>query len=175
MRSKVPHIPPPPSRKFHSASFREPDFFKLNAISTKVTPNGIENYNVCSTKIPDRVQNVTPFRCTGGHFWVTGHFEMSAQNDPKVTLNTPIHTLYVPPPHPTRQIPNVTRFRSAPSLVELQAILRKMHWMTFKTTRSKALLEARFPIQPWRFWVAVSFQRSALNDLKNTLNTTRSN
>ncbi len=62
---------------------------------------------------------------------VTEHFETSALNDPKMTLNAKtsklIHThiLTTPPP----RLPNVILWRA---IFELQAILRQVQWMTGK-------------------------------------------
>ena len=39
---------------------------------------------------PPRVPNFTPYRSTASYFQVTGHFERSAPNDPKVFFNTKI-------------------------------------------------------------------------------------
>ncbi len=49
-------------------------------LKVKGTPYTCYNY--------PRVPNFTLFRSTASHFRVTGHFETSEQNDPKMALNT---------------------------------------------------------------------------------------
>ena len=77
----------------------------------------------------------------GQLFWVTGHFETSAVNDPKMTLNTKRSN--IPHMHITTVAESQIsiRFTLRPAIFELQAILRQVHrWppkVTLNTKRSK--------------------------------------
>ena len=84
-----------------------------------------------------RVTNFSPFHSTDSRFRVTDHFETSAPNYSKMTLNNKrlnvfnIHVTSTPGPQ--------ISFRLAlePGVSELQAILRQVRRMTQNTKRSK--------------------------------------
>ncbi len=43
--------------------------------------------HICVSSVPEFNKNFTQFQFTTSRFWVTGHSETSALNDPKMTLN----------------------------------------------------------------------------------------
>ncbi len=92
-RTFVPHIcvTSVPGSKFQSASLYGQSFWVAGHFETKCTKwpqTDLEPYQItvpymCCPRVP----NFTPFRSTASHFWDIGHFEKSALNDPKMTLN----------------------------------------------------------------------------------------
>ncbi len=130
---------------------------------------------------PPRVPNITPFHSTTSHFRVTGHFETSALNDPKMTLNT--KRLKVPHIHvtttPQPQCSLCFTIRP-PFLFWVTCHLRRVHQMTpkwfdhwhIKDTRYTRYNYPRVPgFIPFhstasRFRVTGHFETSAQNDPK---------
>ncbi len=137
-----------------------------------------------------RPPNFTPIHSTASNFQLAGHFETSAPNDAKMTLNTKRsnapHILQLLPAPPPR--PQISLLALQPAVFQVQAILNTSapneSKMTLKTKRSKALLIIlQLPMSPkfhsvlfygQPFSVTIHFERSAPNDPKMTLNTKRS-
>ncbi len=130
-----------------------------------------------------------PILLYGKRFWVTGHFEISAPNDPKITFNTKRskvpHMHVAATPEPQISPP----FCSMASGFELWANLWQVHQrpkMTLNTKWSKVphpIYMLQLPPGPkfhsislygQRFCVAGQFETSAANDLKMILSTKRS-
>ena len=78
------------------------------------------------------VTHFTPFHSMAGRFWVTGHFEISAPNDPQMTLYP--RRSKIPQIHITTTSKSQIslRFALRPAIFELQAILKQVHLMTSK-------------------------------------------
>ncbi len=69
------------------------------------------------------------FRSTASRFWVTGHYETSAPNDPQMTLRSNAPRVCATSVSESQLS---VCFALRPAFLELQAILRQVHWMTPK-------------------------------------------
>ena len=130
------------------------------------------------------VKNFTVFQSTTSHVWVTGHFEQSALNDPKMTLKPPrskVPHIFVTSIHELLLVS--TSHFSVTGHFETSAPNDSK--MTLNTTSSN--VPHMCYLCPWfpnftqfcstaiRFWDIRHFETSAPNDPKMTLNTIRSN
>ncbi len=114
---------------------------------------------------------------------VTGRFQTIVPNVPKITFNTNSskYTPYIV--YCTTLSTKFTRFALQPSIFELQAILRQVHWITPKLPWT--LKGQRYPIYTCNnyptpfsstagcFWVTGDFDTSALHDPKIAWSTKR--
>ena len=135
-------------------------------------------YNQCLW-FPD----FTPFCSMTSPFWDAGYFETSAPNDPKVTLNQ-ARSNYPLCMTSVRDSQISLRFALRPALFKIQAILRQVHQMTpnwpWALQRQITLyLYNNCPrvsnFTPFRSMAShFGVTGHAPNDLKMTLNTTRS-
>ncbi len=127
-----------------------PTLVELQAILRKMhqmTPNDLKPYKgqMYPIDVYSQAPNFTPFHCTTSLFPDTGHFETSAQNELILTLNPTRsnHTTYICITS-VPESPISLHFSVRPATVEIQAILRQLHWMTPKWPWS--LQGQRYPI-----------------------------
>ncbi len=103
---------------------------------TEWPQNDLEYWKVKGTRYAyhkrPRVPNCTMLRSTASHFRVTGRFETSASNDPKMTLNTDRSKSAPYTCCNYQRVINVTPVRSIPNSFPVTSHSESVHQMTSK-------------------------------------------
>ena len=120
-------------------------------------PSTLQGHIVPHVLLVSTVTYFTPFRSTTSRFWNTGHFETSAPNDPKLTLNPTLPYIGI------TTVPKSHCFALQATIFKLQAILRQVHWTTPK--------RPKIPVT--KYWKCTQWPQTELEHLtvKSTLYT----